>query len=211
MATKLGVFNGALNDLKTRALEDTGENTEAGRVLNRLWADVLLDCLSAGSWNHGIEDVELTGDTGLISDRVGYTYGFSKPPGWVRTFAVSEDEYFRAPHTDYVDEGGILKADNTPIYMRYVDTGPGLDLSKWPRSFTRYVELELADRVGGRLTQASSDMERIADRRDKARLRALNHDAMNDVQPKFPPLGSWTLARGGQHYRDRGSRNRLTG
>jgi hypothetical protein len=71
--------------------------------------------------------------------------------------------------------------------------------------------LELAARVGYKLTQSEGLMERLEKKRDKARRTALNHDAMNEVNPKFPPPGNWTMARGGQSGRDRGSRGSLTG
>jgi hypothetical protein len=56
-------------------------------------------------------------------------------------------------------------------------------------------------------------VEKVEERRDKARRRALNVDAMNEPQPKFPPPGSWTAARWGSSgaRRDRGSRGSLTG
>jgi hypothetical protein len=213
VTTKAGLFNNCLVELGHRPLEDTGEAVEAGRLLNQVYSQVTAECLSAGSWNFAMEDASLTGDTGLISDRVGFRYGFSKPTDWVRTIGVSLDEYFSVPLIDYYDDADIWKADSTPIYVRYVsnDTGLGLDLAKWPAMFTRYVELELASRVGFKITASDSTMERVEAKRDKARTRALNVDAMNEAQPKFAPPGSWTTARWGRGGGDRGSRGSLTG
>lgn len=212
MTTKLGLWNNALLDLGHATLSDTGETVEAGRVLTVRYDRVVADCLSAGSWNFAMEDVALTGDTGLITSRVGYQYGFARPSDWLRTEAVSGDEYFTAPLLHYyMDRSGLFKADTTPLYLRYVsnDTGAGLDLARWPAAFVRYVELELAVRAAPKLTEDKSLKEELKKERDKARKTALNQDAMNEAQPKFAPPGSWTRARGAGS-RERGDKSTLT-
>jgi hypothetical protein len=171
------------------------------------------ECLSAGSWNFAMETVKADADTG-VTPEFGYTEVFAKPSDWLRTIGVSADERFTFPLLDYYDDSTFWSADVTPVYIRYVsnDTGLGLDLTRWPTTFARFVELELADRVSIALTQNESLRERVGKLRDKARKRALSIDAMNEAQPKFRPPGSWTQARGGRLGRgDRGSRGSLTG
>lgn len=212
MATKAGIFNAALLELGNDTLVDTGENVEAGRALNAVWSRVVADCLSLGSWNFAMETIEAAADTG-VTPNFGYTEVFAKPVDWVRTIGVSLDERFSAPLTEYYDDANFWSADDTPIYVRYVsnDTGLGLELSRWPAAFTRFVELELAARVCTRLTQSESTRERIMRDRDRARRIAMNQDAMNEAQPKFPPAGSWNLSRGSVSGRERGKRNNLIG
>lgn len=212
MATKLGVFNAALHEIGDAELSDTGDPVEAARVLVRRWDDVVADCLEAGSWNFATKTVEATADTG-ITPEFGYTEVFAKPSDWVRTHAVSDDENFTAPLLTFYDDVNYWSADVSPIYVRYVsnDTSFGLDLTRWTRAFARYVELELADRVCERLSQNGSKKEAIARDRDKARAVALNRDTMNEAQPKFAPVGSWTRSRGGGRSRERGNRGSLTG
>ncbi len=213
MATKLGLFNASLLEFGDRKLDDTGEEVEASRIIVSVYDNVVQECLEAASWNFAMEDVSITGDTGLITARVGYRYGFTKPSGWLHTVAVSLDEYFTIPLNQYFDDNEIWKADSTPVYFRYVgsDTGLGGDLPSWPQRFTRYVELELASRIVKRLGGSTSDKEAIDKDRDKARKSAKNQDAMNEPQPKYSPPGSWTLSRAGRTGRDRGNRNSLTG
>jgi hypothetical protein len=215
VATKLEVFKAALSELGDYSINDTGAAEPAARVLVARWDRTVADCLSEASWNFAMEDVAIDGDTGLITARVGPRYGFAKPGDWVRTVAVSQDEFFTVPHLAYYDDGGIWKADDTPIYVRYVsnDTGAGLYLPLWTPSFTRYVELELAVRACMRITQDKSLKRELEDGRDKARKTAKNQDAMNEVQPKFAPAPSWTTARWGRWggHRDRGSSGNLTG
>ena len=212
MATKLGVFNGALLALGHRRLSDTGEAVEAGRDIVSVYDQVVKECLSAGSWNFAMETIQADSDTG-VTPEFGFAEVFAKPSDWVRTIGVSADENFSRPLLQYYDDANFWSADSTPIYVRYVsnDTGLGLDLTRWPAAFTRFVELELAARVALKLTQSASLEESLEKKRDKARRTALNQDAMNEVQPRFPPPGSWTISRGGRSSRQRGSRSNLIG
>lgn len=214
MTTKLQLWNGALIALGADRLSDTGDPVEGARELTAVHNQVVAECIAAGSWNFSMETVKIDADTG-VTPEFGYAEVFAKPSDWVRTIAVSLDERFSTPLMQYYDDDDVWSADATPIYVRYVsnDTGLGLGLSHWPATFTRFVELELAARVGPRLTQTASMVEKVEERRDKARRRALNVDAMNEPQPKFPPPGSWTAARWGSSgaRRDRGSRGSLTG
>lgn len=209
---KIDLFNSALLELGHNSLTDTGEAVEAGRVLNQVYSRVVADCLSAGSWNFAMETIQADADTG-VTPNFGYPEVFAKPSDWVRTIGVSYDPYFSVPLTQYYDDVSYWSADSTPIYVRYVsdDTGMGMELNRWPASFTRYVELELAERVCLRITQSESLRESIQKKRDKAKTFALNVDVMNEAQPKFTPMGSWNSARGSGNRGDRGSRGNLTG
>ena len=211
--TKLGTFNGALIELGNERVSDTGEPVKAARELVAVWDKVVDECLSVGSWNFAIETIKATADTG-VEPSFGYTEVFAKPADWLRTFAVSEDEYFYNPLIHYYDDAGFWSADVSPLYFRYVsnDTGLGLDLNRWTPKFSRYVELELAERVCLALTQNNGLKEQVGKLRDKARKEAKNIDAMDEAQPKFKPVSSWTRARAGRTMnRDRTRGGNLIG
>lgn len=211
------------------------QNEDLRRGLDRIYNNVVTECLLAGSWNFAMETVKLDADTG-VTPGFGYTEVFAKPSDWLRTHAISTDEYFSTPLLAYYDDANFWSAGSTPIYVRYVssDTGLGYELTRWPRSFTRYVEMELAVRIGeiaiphlrpeyytaeegkqrrrDRTIQAARKVEILKEERDKARRLALNHDAMNESQPKFPPMGNWNRSRFGRiGQNDRGRRDRLIG
>jgi hypothetical protein len=212
MATKQQLYTGALYAIGQRKFLTT-ESHESRRALDDVYDAVIAECLEAGSWNFAMETVKLAADTG-VTPNFGYTEVFAKPSDWIRTYGISGDEYLRHPLLQYYDDSNYLSADSTPIYLRYVsnDTGLGLDLTRWPASFTRYVELELASRVCFRLTQDKALTGDVMDMRDKARRRALNKDAMDEPGAKFKPAGSWTSSRYSRSgWGDRGSRNNLTG
>ena len=212
MATQLGLYNAALIEIGDKPLASLTEAGEPRRILDQVYSDVVADCLEEASWNFAIKTIQSVSDTG-IEPSFGLTEVFAKPSDWVRTHAVSADDRFSAPLLDYVDDVNYWSSDTSPIYVRYVsnDASFGLDLTKWPRTFTRYVELALAHRILPRLSQSRSDKERIDRDMRRAKRNAMNKDVMNEAQPKFAPSGSWTTARGGGPSGDRGSRGSLTG
>ena len=209
MATKQELYDEALIEIGDRTYL-TSESKEAVRTLDKVYDQVIAECLAEGSWNFAMESIKVDADTG-IEPSFGYSEVFAKPTDWVRTHAISTDEMFYYPLNDFFDENETWSAGTTPIYVRYVsnDTGLGLELSKWTANFKRYVVLELALRVVRRLTQEYP--EELVFLRDKARRRAKNHDAM-DEGARFKPYGSWTISRYGRSAgRDRGLRNKFTG
>lgn len=212
MATKLGIFNAALTELGERILTDTGDPIEPARVLAQVYDKVVAECLAEAGWNFATETIKATADTGAVP-AFGFPKVFAKPTDWVRTVGISSDEYFSSPLFKYYDDANYWSSDYSPIYVRYVsnDTGMGLELTRWPVNYERYVVLELAARVSKRLTQNESLREEIARERDKARMKAKNHDSMNEPQPRFPPPGGWTVSRGGRSRSERGNRNSFTG
>lgn len=196
MATKLGLFNGALRELGERKLSGLTEAREPRRVLDDVYEQTLKYCLERGAWNFALRTIEIEPDESLTID-FGYRYGFSKPTDWLRTVGLAADEYFRDPLIHYADERGYWWADVTPLYVRYVsnDERYGLDLTAWPESFTRYVELSLAHRAAIGVTGSESTRDRVEGEMKKAMMDAKSRDAMNDP-PAFAPVGSWVRSRG---------------
>jgi hypothetical protein len=212
LAAKLAIWNEALREIGQTRLSDTGDTVESARALTDVYDNVVADCLAEGSWNFAMETVKLAADTG-VEPSFGFTEVFAKPPDWVRTWSVSQDERFTYPLVDYWDDANFWSADVTPIYVRYVsdDTGLGLELTRWPRAFTRYVELELAARIGKGLNQSDTTKVLVEKNRDRQRKIALNQDAMNEAQSRSFPMGRFNRARRGRAGGDRGNKNSLIG
>jgi hypothetical protein len=204
MATQLGLYNAALIEIGERTLASLSEAREPRRVLDSVYANVVTECLEAGQWNFAIRSVRAEADP-AIAPEFGERNIFAKPADWLRTVALSANDRFTPPLASYLDEVGYWAADIDPIFVRYVSSDPGfgLNLAAWPRSFTRYVELALAERIVERLAQNRSKKDGLAWDMKKARLAALGRDAMNEAQPKFAPAGSWNAARGGKTDRQR--------
>jgi hypothetical protein len=202
MATKAGLFNAALIEIGHQTMVDTGEAVVVGRDLNSIYSQAMTECLAAASWNFAMETIQADADTG-VTPSFGFTEVFAKPTDWLRTIVVSADEYFSYPLLQFYDDVNYWSADVTPIYIRYVsnDTGLGFELTRWPASFTRYAAMELAARIAPKY--AKSETERVYAMRDRAKITAISHDALNEAQPRFPPMGRWNRSRAGGGRGDR--------
>ena len=210
--SRLSLYNGALREVGERKLASVTENREPRRVLDSVWDDEgIRTCLSAGQWNFATNSIQLDYSPS-VTPAFGYTRAFDKPTTWVRTVGMCEDEYFNSPLLYYQDEGAFWYADLDTIYVRYVDssTSFGLDYSKWPANFTRYVESWLAARICMSLTQNQSKRDGLERDAEVWLTKAKSTDAMDEAT-KFLPQGSWTRSRGGRGTGDRGKRSRLMG
>lgn len=198
MTTALLLYNAALIEIGDRPLSTISDAVESQRIITAVYDAVLAECLEAGQWNFAMRTVQLDAD-GTITPEFGPKYVFAKPSDWLRTSALSTDENLRVGLVGYLDDVNYWSTDTTPIYVRYVSnsTDWGLNLANWPRSFTRYVELALADRIVERLSQNATKKEVLRRDLKDARRIALNRDAMNEAQPKRRPMGAWNSARGG--------------
>lgn len=200
MASRLGVYQAALTEIGAANLASLAENVESRRVLDAVWDALIVECLEAANWVFATRIAKYDSDPDL-DIAFGFTYGFTKDDDWLRTAAVASDDRFLCPLIDkgYEDRGAFWVADVDPIYVKYVSSGDtyGLDLSRWPPSFTRFVVLALAERVSNRLTGTNTSAEVLAYRLKKAKAKACATDAMNGPQPKFPPPGRLVQARRG--------------
>lgn len=210
--TQLGLYNEALRLIGERRLASISENREPRRVLDDIWNDGTVDyCLEQGQWNFAMRAIEITKSVTTIP-AFGYTNAFDKPNDFIRTCGVAEDEFFNVPLTRMVEEVGFWFADIDPLYVRYISNASsyGADLTRWPKTFTKYVAAYMASEAVWTLTQ-SADKQRyilgiLAQRLKDARSK----DAMNDPTT-FMPQGGWTQSRHGSLRRDRGPRNNLIG
>lgn len=213
MTSKLALYNGALREVGERKLSGLTENREPRRLLDSVWDnDAVKTCLAAGLWNFATNTIELTYSPS-VEPSFGYRRAFNKPENWVRTVAMCEDEYQKVPLLHYKDEGAYWYSDLDTIYVSYVDSGTtfGLDYSKWPANFTRYVESWLAARICMPLTQNQSKRDGLERDAEVWLTKAKSTDAMDDATA-FPPPGTWSRARHTRGARtDRGSRGRLIG
>lgn len=212
MLSKLSLYNGALRELGEGKLASLSENREPRRVLDSMWdADAVKTCLAAGQWNFATNSIELSYSPS-VTPAFGYRYAFDKPATWVRTVAMCEEDRFESPLLHYQDEGAYWYADLDTLYVRYVDSGTsfGLDYSKWPANFTRYVETWLAARICMPLTQNQGKRDGLEQLAEVWLVKAKSTDAMDEAT-QFLPQGSWVRARGGRGNRERGVRSRLIG
>lgn len=193
MASKLGLFNGALRELGHDKLASLSEEAERRYVLDDVYDDVVDECLEAGQWKFAIRAVEIEDDTG-IEPAFGYTYAFEKPVAdFIRLTALSDNDRLSPSLSDYREEGGYWYADVTPLYAAYVskDASYGLNLTEWPPGFAAFVELALAEAICMRLTQSDSKKQAVAKNLEKARKHARSIDAQAGPTRNPNGAGSW--------------------
>lgn len=215
MPNKLSLYNGALLLMGERALSALDEDNESRHALDDAWdvGNGAIDaCLQLGLWNFAARAVRLDASPD-VTPAFGYRYGFDRPSDWVRTMGVCEDEYFRQPLLDYMDEAQWWWSDLDPIYVRYVSNAEtyGADYSLWPPNFTGLVEAYLARQALPRITHSTDVERRVMNAYEERRRSALSTDAMESPAQMLPE-GRWSAVRRrrGAGY-DRGRRNRLIG
>lgn len=196
MTDQLSLYNGALRHVKQRRLAALNDESEPRRLLDDVWTD--------GARNFVLEQAEWkfatrTGRvdyTPSIQPPFGYRYAFSKPADWLRTAAMASDEFFRTPLNDVSDENGFWFSDLQSIYVKWIsnDSAFGLDYSKWPQSFTLYVECYLGWLISPRLLKTKEDVTDLEQTMDRYLISAKSKDALNGPT-SFPPAGSWATAR----------------
>lgn len=89
--------------------------------------------LEEGYWRFAVKTVEIAAIAGTPSS--GYTYSFTRPADWLRTFEVYETANRDGNGIDFRDEGGQYHANYTPITVRYLSTTLGYDATNWTALF----------------------------------------------------------------------------
>lgn len=200
VATKLSIYNGALNVCKQRRLSSLSENVEARYVLDDNWDRDFLDTvLEKGLWNFAMRTVQIDADTSY-TDPLGAGWNrFDVPTDCVRVAQISTNGSFTDPDLSFQEEGDFIYSTLQTIYVRYVSNGAsyGADYSLWPPSFTRFAEHYLAWLSSARLTQSDTDKKEIERLMRITLTEARSRDAQKEPT-KFPPESSWNSARSGR-------------
>lgn len=196
--TKLTIYNGACQACGERRIASLTATDPIRYEMDHVWdTGFVKGCLEDGLWNFAIRTSQWDYDTSYTAP-FGYQYRFDKQTDHVRLVGIYEDEYFKTPLVRYQDEGNYIFAEISPIYVQYVSDGAsyGTDYSKWPESFTRYVEHKLATRVVKTITDAKVDADDLEVRTQRLLTIAKSRDAMKDPA-KFMPESAWNAARRG--------------
>jgi len=189
VATKLGLYNGALRQIKERALDGVSDDVPPRYSLDGVYDDSLQACLEAGLWNFATRTIEIDAST-TIEPPFGFAYAFEQPDDFVRLISISASDTQYPTLDEYSDEAGIWYANANTLYVSYVsnDDEYGLDLSRWPQSFVRAVELDLAVLIAPHITNFSAnELIALQKRADRAMANARSKDAANQAVLRPPP------------------------
>jgi hypothetical protein len=199
MTTKLAVYNLALGTyVGTQRLHPTTgltENVASRYALDAVYDDALLYMLELGLWKFATRSVELVKD--VSAPTLQRAHSFTIPTDFVRLVNIASDEAMNSELLDFREQAGKWYTDVDPIYVSYVskDAAYGLDLTKWPASYT--------DAVASRLAY-NSVLPINKDRGDRADLLKLHKETLAvarrldavDEAVKGKPPGRWPRSRG---------------
>ena len=194
-ASQLSVYSKALRWLEERQCLSLTEPREPVRLLNTEWQDAVNACLYTGFWNFAVREIKAIPDSNQVTN-FGYTYSYTKPPDWVRTFQISQDDRFHQMLRRYLDQNNVWFSDLPYMYIKYVSNDPdfGWNMAYWTPGFTEYLAGYLASLLAPRIKQDSAKIDAVEKRLKRTRAEALSTDAM-DLPVGHIPYGTWVTSR----------------
>lgn len=146
-------------------------------------------------WRWALKTVELTAlDPGTTDGTLSYS--FTKPADWAAPNRVYKIEFDRECDLAYREGDGVLYADHSPIYLRYVDKDAVENPALWPEYFDNslYAWLTLQELM--EMPDAPAARIQI---RQRAFEDTLTNAALRDDMRERPPINRW----GGRLVRSR--------
>lgn len=195
MATQLQLYNAALSHLEQPPLVTLTDETEPRRQLDLHYADCLMELLERGFWKFALRTVKVDHDA-AVTPAFGYSFAFSKPIDFVRTYTISSSDTLDPPERDWLEESQLWHANCDPIYLRYVsfDANYGLKLTLYPARYRVALEWLLASKIAGRVTTADKSRELATTMFETKLGESQSFDAM--LEPaKDLPTGNWVNGR----------------
>lgn len=181
-----------------RKLSSITEDRKPRHDLDGVWDEgATKACLEAADWAFATRTTLMEADDGIAPD-FGFQYAFEKPTDWVRTCAVSLDEYLQEPLLDYRDEGGYWWADQEEIYVSYVsdDEDYGTNYSLWTPSFINYHQAYMAAKIHPSIANSTASLEKLEKDMEKYLSGAAGKNALTRPT-RILPSGQWVNSRGG--------------
>ena len=198
--TQETIFNGALTrHLGQRALttaEISGNTVEAARVLNAIWDDsFIIDCLEDSYWTFATR-TSMFDFSPSVQPEFGYLYSYNIPEDHIRLCGFWSDDRQNVPIIKYAEEAGYWFTDFQTVFISYISSSPeyGLDMSRWPPAFCRWIECYLALQACYRITADAALEQRLEKRNKQLRTEARSKNAMQKPT-SFPATGSWVISR----------------
>lgn len=156
MATKIGIYNSALNLLGQQPLSTLVEERESRRVLDSEYARIVAKCLKAGNWFFAMRMAAMVGTATPTISR-GFTNAYTKPSDLVLTFMGSNQANLQdaLKGTEWMETPLNYLSNGSALTVQYTSNGDayGMDLEKWGAMFEQYVISELASATCYQITR----------------------------------------------------------
>lgn len=198
MATKLTIYNGALLLLGEPPISSLAEDRNARYYLDKAWDNdngLVNYCLQQGQWYFATRSQQITYSTTIIP-AYGYRYAFEIPDDFMGIYAIWTDAFFKSSLDDYQIAAGIIYTDIDTIYLQFISNAStyGGNLARWPASFARYAQAELALLVEPLITNSQSTNNKIIKAVEQRKSTAKNNDKRDKPKDTLP-LGAWAQSR----------------
>lgn len=201
MTDKLSIYNGAQRILRERPLASLSEASKARRAYDADYDKCLAWCAEQGQWRHALVTVALSTMSLDDPSPVGWTYAYDLPSDFGRFYACSPDGSWTDPYNSFEIRNGRLYCELDEIYLKYVSSEAGVDLTLFSATYAEFVEMALAARNGGTITNNAELLKEINGvGLKKALSKAKTVDAMNNAAQRMP-MGTWARSR---NYRTAG-------
>lgn len=186
MATKLGLYKAALRLLGPHELAATTDDRPERYQLDDAYDEAIAYMLEQGLWNFAMRSATVTESGTTIA---GWDYAFPKPSDLVRIAGISYEATFMQGFEEYQDQNGKWYADVDTLYVRYVsnDASYGLDLTKWPATFTQATAAYLAFQSGLPISGDRGNRNDIYSLHKSLLARAKTLDAVDESVKRDPP------------------------
>lgn len=190
MATKLGIFNRALNKIAELKISGIGEDSVNNRLLESNWDDDRKAVLEMHSWRFArkLEVLQLT-----TAPAFGYANAFRLPADFIKLvyFNNIDPEYRETKFFEINGQEIHTDQDSAKVtYIRDLDS-PGL----FTGGFTEALATYMANNIAYHRTKDQGLMDRMDARFEKAMARAKRADASGNNTPPpalsaYPNLGA---------------------
>ncbi len=134
----------------------------------------------------------------------GFNFAFPYPDDWIRTQLASTSPDLDPPLLQMRDEGGVIYANATPLYLSYISADPqyGMKCRRLAGEFLDYVTLRLARYACLRITNDKEMRELL--RKDEDRARADREGERRHERSAGPAAGAVLGARAPRRLRPGG-------
>lgn len=190
MAVAVDIANSALLKIKAQRITSLAEGSTNANACNDCYERLRDTLLSSHTWNFAETRAALarSSDTPTF----GWTYGYTKPTGWLRTVAIYDNDA-ESGTIPYKDEDGEILSDAEAVYMRYVRIVT--DVNAMPPLFRESLAYSMAVELAIDLQNSRTLSERMEARYKSIVSKAKTADAQGDYPQRFDE-GSWVTSRG---------------
>lgn len=194
MATKLEIWNKALQLIGDTKLTSTSEAVPQRHELDTAWATCVLDVFAAGFWNFATVTASLAESGSPI---IGYAYRFALPSDLLRVIQVSGTARFLS-EADYRIEGAYIYGQVATLRIRYVSSTLSDDgsVTGWPPSFVEALAARLAAELSYKTTTSRERADAMWAFYERRLADSLMRDEMNNARLHRAPLGGMAVMSG---------------